>query len=115
MIPQKVIDVRERRSPRLSRKKIQAHESDSIGRRSLRLSAKSDKKGVKRKADVQRKRKRKRKKKLWEVEKIMSQRRVKKKTGFEVKWVGYEETTWEPKSSLVDCDFLLQEFKAQTS
>ena len=109
MVVQKPIHVRERRSPRLK----QTNKDDSMARRSSRLSAKRGKKGIKRKRDVERQRKRKKKKKLWEVEKIVSQRIVKKQIKFEVKWVGYEETTWEPKTSLVDCDFLLKQFQEQ--
>ena len=35
---------------------------------------------------------------VYQVEKVLSMRKQKGKLEFEIKWMGYEETTWEPKN-----------------
>lgn len=46
---------------------------------------------------------------VYQVERVLSMRKQKGKLEFEIKWLGYEETTWEPKTNLQGeaCKFLL--------
>ena len=46
----------------------------------------------------------------WEVEEILSDRIISGKTRYEVKWVGYENTTFEPLHNLNHCNDALQTF-----
>ena len=45
----------------------------------------------------------------YQVERVLNLRKQKGKLEFEIKWMGYEETTWEPKTNLQGeaCEFLL--------
>ena len=36
----------------------------------------------------------------WQVLKIISYKDINNKTWYEVKWIGYNETTWEPLENL---------------
>ena len=46
---------------------------------------------------------------VYQVERVLNVRKQKGKLEFEIKWMGYEETTWEPKTNLQGeaCEFLL--------
>ena len=46
---------------------------------------------------------------MYEVERVLNVRKQKGKLEFEIKWMGYEETTWEPKTNLQGeaCEFSL--------
>ena len=46
---------------------------------------------------------------VYQVERVLNVRKQKGKLEFEIKWMGYEETTWEPKTNLQGeaCKFLL--------
>lgn len=46
----------------------------------------------------------------WEVEKILKERKRRKKKEYLVKWVGIPNPTWEPESSLDNCEELLKEY-----
>ncbi len=49
---------------------------------------------------------------VYEVEKILDKCFDKRKRPlYEVKWKGYEEKTWEPKSSFKTCDAMLKNFE----
>ena len=37
---------------------------------------------------------------VYQVERVLNVRKQKGKLEFEIKWMGYEETTWEPKTNL---------------
>ncbi|GAB5361575.1 hypothetical protein AAMO2058_000724700 [Amorphochlora amoebiformis] len=61
--------------------------------------------------------KRKQEDDLFEVEKILSVKKSRKKTSYLVKWKGYNETynTWEPRSSFQDgFDAMLRTYKSTT-
>lgn len=49
---------------------------------------------------------------VYEVEKILGDRRKKGKLEYQIQWKGYADPTWEPKSCLKTCDDLLAEFLA---
>ena len=46
---------------------------------------------------------------VYQVERVLNVRKQKGKLEFEIKWMGYEETTWEPKTNLQGeaCEFSL--------
>ena len=46
---------------------------------------------------------------VYQVERVLNVRKQKGKLECEIKWMGYEETTWEPKTNLQGeaCEFLL--------
>ena len=46
---------------------------------------------------------------VYQVERVLNVRKQKGKLEFKIKWMGYEETTWEPKTNLQGeaCEFLL--------
>ncbi len=46
---------------------------------------------------------------VYQVERVLNVRMQKGKLEFEIKWMGYDETTWEPKTNLQGeaCEFLL--------
>ena len=46
---------------------------------------------------------------VYQVERVLNVRKQKGKLEFEIKWMGYEKTTWEPKTNLQGeaCEFLL--------
>ena len=48
---------------------------------------------------------------FFEVERILSERRVDGKTEVLIKWLNYDEQSWEPLSSLKECPHLLKEFR----
>ena len=51
---------------------------------------------------------------IYEVEKIINKRKDRKgKEQYEVKWFGFEETTWEPKENL-NCPQALEDFEMST-
>jgi len=47
----------------------------------------------------------------YEVEKILDKRRKKGIIQYLVKWLGYDETTWEPEENLENCRKLVEEFE----
>jgi hypothetical protein len=54
----------------------------------------------------------------YEVECILGEKRVKqrggrRKTLYHVKWVGFDDTTWEPLANLLNCRDKIDEFKAR--
>jgi hypothetical protein len=53
----------------------------------------------------------------YEVEAILAHKLIRSKLHFHVKWLGWppEESTWEPESSLDDCQEILQEYWANPS
>ena len=42
---------------------------------------------------------------VYQVERVLNVRKQKGKLEFEIKWMGYEETTWEPKTNLQEIAF----------
>ncbi|CAD8144299.1 unnamed protein product [Paramecium octaurelia] len=52
---------------------------------------------------------------LYEVESIIMKQINKDESQYLVKWKGYSELTWEPLSSLQNCQLLLEEFDQQQS
>ena len=48
---------------------------------------------------------------FYTVESVLSERRVDGETQFLVKWLNYDDTTWEPVSSLKECPHVLKEFR----
>ena len=51
----------------------------------------------------------------WEVEAILSDRKTRGKTFYEIKWVGYEQTTFEQLHNLNKCHDTLQEYLREKS
>jgi len=51
----------------------------------------------------------------WEVASILSERVIAGITRYEVKWVGYEETTFERVENLNDCNDKLQAYLKKKS
>ena len=47
----------------------------------------------------------------YEVEKIVSCRRRGNGLELLIKWVGYEEKTWEPLANLTNCDQKIKDFR----
>ncbi|CAD8059180.1 unnamed protein product [Paramecium sonneborni] len=52
---------------------------------------------------------------LYEVEAIMMKKIQNQQSLYLVKWKGYSELTWEPTSSLSNCQLLIDEFEQQES
>jgi hypothetical protein len=49
----------------------------------------------------------------YEVEKILASRRTAKGVEYHVKWLGFDECTWEPEENLENCQAKLDEFNRQ--
>ena len=49
---------------------------------------------------------------MWEVERIVGRRKDLQTNlyEYEVKWQGYDDTTWEPEASLLDTDLFAQQW-----
>ena len=49
----------------------------------------------------------------WYVEKIVGDKNVRGKQMYEVRWIGFEETTWEPEASFVGHDDAIKAYKSE--
>eukprot|EP00002_Diphylleia_rotans_P021077 TRINITY_DN4099_c0_g1_i4.p1 TRINITY_DN4099_c0_g1~~TRINITY_DN4099_c0_g1_i4.p1 ORF type:complete len:125 (-),score=26.03 TRINITY_DN4099_c0_g1_i4:1007-1381(-) len=48
---------------------------------------------------------------VYTVEKILERKKVGSRFRYHLKWLGYEETTWEDESNLIGCEELVQEYE----
>merc|ERR1712032_61029 len=53
--------------------------------------------------------------KEWEVEKIVGRRVEEEEVQYLVKWVGWEEETWEPELNLAGSEILISDFQSQSA
>ena len=50
---------------------------------------------------------------LFEVETVLSERKVEGKVEVLIKWLNYDEQSWEPVNALKDCPYLLEELRSR--
>ena len=52
---------------------------------------------------------------IYEVEKIINYKICKNKKYYLIKWIDYpiHESTWEPKSNLINLDYMIEEFESE--
>jgi transposase InsO family protein len=51
----------------------------------------------------------------WEVDEILRVRRKNGKTEYRVKWLGYEEPTWEPEENLIHCPEKIRQYHTENN
>jgi len=51
----------------------------------------------------------------WDIQKIVNYKKVDSQLWYKVKWVGYKDTTWEPKDNLKNAIEKVEEYYKKTS